>query len=92
MGRSRRAGRNRASGCGGERFVESIQLGQTGWFGILILVGASQGYLLSTVFLLRSRGDVVANRLLGATILFITLHLSASGRIYSVCSATSGCT
>lgn len=56
--------------------MESIQLGNTGPFGILILVGASQGYLLSTVFFLRSRGDAIANRLLGATILIITLHLS----------------
>ncbi|MBZ0270043.1 helix-turn-helix domain-containing protein [bacterium] len=56
--------------------MQSIELGHTGVFGALILFGAFQGYSLSTVFWLRSRGDRVANRLLGTLILLITLHLS----------------
>jgi AraC-like DNA-binding protein len=60
----------------GQPRMQSIELGHTGVFGALILFGAFQGYSLSTVFWLRSRGDRVANRLLGTLILLITLHLS----------------
>lgn len=56
--------------------MQSIELGQTGIFGVAILFGAFQGYSLSTVFWLRGRGDRVANRLLATLILLITLHLS----------------
>jgi AraC-like DNA-binding protein len=56
--------------------MRSIELGDAGIFGAIILFGAFQGYSLSTVFWLRSRGDRVANRLLATLILMITLHLS----------------
>ncbi len=56
--------------------MQAIDLGHTGIFGVLILFGVFQGYALATVFLLRGRGDRVANRLLALLILLITLHLT----------------
>ncbi len=56
--------------------MQGIELGGTGVFGAMILVGAVQGASLAGVFWLRSRGDRVANRLLAVLVLLITLHLS----------------
>lgn len=54
----------------------SLPLGAIGILAIPMLVGAVQGTFLSLVFWTRRTGDPMANRLLGAAILFITLHLA----------------
>ncbi len=50
--------------------------GQTGFIGTLIVFGALQGFVLAILFLVRRRGDEVANRLLGALILIISINLA----------------
>jgi len=56
--------------------MQAIELGRTGIFGVVILLGAYQGLILSLAFWFRPRGDRVANRLLAALLLIITAHLS----------------
>ncbi len=56
--------------------MSDTPFGQVGFLGVLVLFGAIQGLFLAGFFLVRRRGDRVANRLLSLLIGLISIHLA----------------
>ncbi|HMB68331.1 MAG TPA: helix-turn-helix domain-containing protein [bacterium] len=56
--------------------LTTFPLGQNEFLAIVSAYGALQGYVLAAVFWFRSAGDSLANRLLSALFLAVTIHMT----------------